>query len=307
MAVKLDGRDSGSSPRRRGTLQWCFILVAASRIIPAQAGNTPVPCMQTCQPPDHPRAGGEHHGSHTVFKEFIGSSPRRRGTRLQSGILLLPGRIIPAQAGNTACQSAGNRPGTDHPRAGGEHMVGANGRSENVGSSPRRRGTRYHPVARHRRRRIIPAQAGNTAHAPDRTGSKSDHPRAGGEHYRLSTLADSIYGSSPRRRGTRLNPLRQIARIRIIPAQAGNTSPAATYEERTPDHPRAGGEHTVVSSALDMWAGSSPRRRGTHRYRRWRFGGFRIIPAQAGNTSTRSTSTASKADHPRAGGEHPRR
>src|SRR5690606_18689117 len=94
---------------------------------------------------------------------------------------------------------------------------------------------------------IIPAQAGNTPAAEPLRRLRGDHPRAGGEHHLLSTLQSSERGSSPRRRGTPARTTEHTPGPGIIPAQAGNTVGVGVLVAAGGDHPRAGGEHAVVS------------------------------------------------------------
>ena len=70
------------------------------------------------------------------------------------------------------------------------------------------------------------------------------------------------------------------------------------------DHPRACGEHDVLSDRVEYETGSSPRMRGTRlgfdsQDRHWG-----IIPAHAGNTKRHAALRRSFRDHPRACGEH---
>ena len=92
-------------------------------------------------------------------------------------------------------------------------------------------------------------------------------------------------GSSPRMRGTLTRIASISPRTRIIPADAGNTAPAALFWTGTGDHPRGCGEHAMYRVAANESWGSSPRMRGT-------LGEDR----QTG---------ASLQDHPRGCGEHP--
>ena len=208
----------------------------------------------------HPRACGEHVAASRCTCARTGSSPRLRGTRSRrSAIEPAPvhpracgehavacaarrrGRFIPAPAGNTrrrASQSVsvGSSPRlrgtrdraerthlrvTVHPRACGEHAVGADATSRQAGSSPRLRGTRRPALLRLSEsgssprlrgtlrpglrcvdaQRFIPAPAGNT-HATARSATRCD-------------------GSSPRLRGTPDATLHRRQR-RFIPAPAGN-------------------------------------------------------------------------------------
>ena len=131
-------------------------------IIPAYAGNT----------------GGEGAG----HGHASGSSPRMRGTHLVVREVVLMAGIIPAYAGNTSGMRLAHSHWRDHPRVCGEHKIknatalakGDHPRvcgehpyriipiPEDMGSSPRMRGTLRHRRCRAGYRGIIPAYAGNT-------------------------------------------------------------------------------------------------------------------------------------------------
>ena len=69
-------------------------------------------------------------------------------------------------------------------------------------------------------------------------------------------------------------------------------------------HPRVGGEHARLALSLRVYAGSSPRGRGT-RIEEIKGGDIsRFIPAWAGNTSSLISRSPVSAVHPRVGGEH---
>ena len=193
------------------------------RFIPAQAGNTTTTPAGRALVAVHPRAGGEHRGVLGLADASDGSSPRRRGTPRLEIVQRDAPRFIPAQAGNTRWLFSRPRPGTVHPRAGGEHAVNLTVNVSSAGSSPRRRGTRFPVVIGHLDNRFIPAQAGNTGNSLRVQSAIPVHPRAGGKHFEAPSVVIGDFGSSPRRRGTRLRG--RIALARFIPAQAGNTSP----------------------------------------------------------------------------------
>ena len=100
----------------------------------------------------------------------------------------------------------------------------------------------------------------------------------------------------PPANGTRPTP------ARIIPAHAGQTSPAPMWRTLPTDHPRACGANPFEWVPNLKGSGSSPRMRGK------RYGEangtvtMRIIPAHAGQTSARARATSSDSDHPRACG-----
>ena len=95
------GREYGSSPRGRGTLDTRPGPRRSCRFIPARAGNTTPPSAPGTASPVHPRAGGEHQARFEPLSRAAGSSPRGRGTREVSVVVTGIFRFIPARAGNT--------------------------------------------------------------------------------------------------------------------------------------------------------------------------------------------------------------
>ena len=275
-----------------------------SRFIPARAGNTPSSSSARPGRPVHPRAGGEHASFYSFRVGHNGSSPRGRGTRAARGPASRRVRFIPARAGNTR-EKVYFRPAfAVHPRAGGEHTSASARFIVSFGSSPRGRGTRSRAGHPPRRRRFIPARAGNTAPAGAVCRPASVHPRAGGEHSHCSGGDTPPSGSSPRGRGT-LHALEGAGRrIRFIPARAGNTHRAAPDGDLAAVHPRAGGEHEAISPMDVMIVGSSPRGRGTQPFPLHPEFVQRFIPARAGNTPCIHEDVGDVGVHPRAGGEH---
>ena len=216
-------RQTGSSPRGRGTLETGWFLYSQSRFIPARAGNTWLRATPGRRQSVHPRAGGEHHLRQLLRDLLGGSSPRGRGTPGPPVRFGLGQRFIPARAGNTGRPTSGSPGSTVHPRAGGEHALRAARKQVEHGSSPRGRGTRRRHDRTGRRTRFIPARAGNTrAGAGPRCG-RPVHPRAGGEHLSHAESVVQKRGSSPRGRGTPVSTNRRQYRSRFIPARAGNT------------------------------------------------------------------------------------
>ena len=153
---------TGSSPRMRGTRPLCLREHEIRRIIPAHAGNSPALPPRARDTPDHPRACGELALILALVSLMSGSSPRMRGTlrlrRQRDG----RARIIPAHAGNSPLRVASGRLRSDHPRACGELTRDLCQRCEDVGSSPRMRGTLSQERDGPGRQRIIPAHAGNS-------------------------------------------------------------------------------------------------------------------------------------------------
>ena len=91
----------GSSPRMRGAQSLERSLRLAHRIIPADAGSTPTPCLDTGYYADHPRGCGEHALPGTGLTRTSGSSPRMRGAQQRMQYPAIAFHIIPADAGST--------------------------------------------------------------------------------------------------------------------------------------------------------------------------------------------------------------
>ena len=156
-------QQAGSSPRVRGKLVGRAHSVVIRRIIPARAGQTSC-CARCVRPsPDHPRACGANVIVFGVVHNHLGSSPRVRGKLILLALPASPIRIIPARAGQTARATAHGQEAPDHPRACGANQSILYRRGVNVGSSPRVRGKLAGVPRAGRRRRIIPARAGQTS------------------------------------------------------------------------------------------------------------------------------------------------
>ena len=208
----------------RGTPSVFCLLIACSRFIPAHAGNTSLVGMVVTGTSVHPRACGEHRPVQHDAGLPVGSSPRMRGTLNRPDRVGVRIRFIPAHAGNTGPGTLKSSEHTVHPRACGEHVALQGHPGEKAGSSPRMRGTRRfaEPIAFVSR--FIPAHAGNTWMPWQKRFWSSVHPRACGEHPHYHLLIFNYNGSSPRMRGTPLQPPARLVQNRFIPAHAGNTS-----------------------------------------------------------------------------------
>ena len=134
-------RDSGSSPRTRGTGVKQMPNPREERFIPAHAGNRMPPLAGRPLTTVHPRARGEQLQVHHSRVWDAGSSPRTRGTVNLAIAALKAARFIPAHAGNRTRESWPVWSRTVHPRARGEQEHGAFTAKRSHGSSPRTRGT----------------------------------------------------------------------------------------------------------------------------------------------------------------------
>ena len=193
-------------------------------------------------------------------------------------------RIIPAHAGQTVS------------------IVPRSFASRFAGSSPRMRGKLLHAGLQLAQHRIIPAHAGQTDLPILPPLPNADHPRACGANVGRVHVHELQCGSSPRMRGKPTACRRSAARMRIIPAHAGQTVSNSSRTSARSDHPRACGANPALSVMTAAPAGSSPRMRGKLGFGFDSFRQRRIIPAHAGQTSRTPTPTPTVSDHPRACG-----
>ena len=157
-----------------------------------------------------------------------------------------------------------------------------------------------------RRRRFIPAHAGNSCRCSPAQGSPAVHPRACGEQRTAPAPSRRCSGSSPRMRGTEGDAGRPPAPRRFIPAHAGNSSAPHRTAISAAVHPRACGEQCRGEPDLRVRRGSSPRMRGTGSALRPQGPSRRFIPAHAGNSPARMGRIRAGGVHPRACGEQGR-
>ena len=288
----------------RGALAHIFLPGDCERIIPADAGSTGSRTGRWPSSPDHPRGCGEHLNGSSKIKSISGSSPRMRGAPGVDSDKAAAAGIIPADAGSTLHRYAPQCRSQDHPRGCGEHRPLGRLFCVIQGSSPRMRGARPISIAPGLSTRIIPADAGSTVYVNGIVPGTQDHPRGCGEH--TTHVADTVFkpGSSPRMRGARSRQSRGYCVQRIIPADAGSTTPFMPSGTRRRDHPRGCGEHLCRFHQQVLRRGSSPRMRGAlpHKDHRSRWTG--IIPADAGSTPWKRIHRCRFGDHPRGCGEH---
>ena len=114
--------ESGSSPLARGTRLMARYGNILLGLIPARAGDTPVPRRSYTMFRAHPRSRGEHKYQVPDSHPEPGSSPLARGTRKRNATQSFLSGLIPARAGNTS-GSLWDRVTTEaHPRSRGEHV-----------------------------------------------------------------------------------------------------------------------------------------------------------------------------------------
>ncbi len=152
-------------------------------------------------------------------------------------------RFIPAGAGNTASTGRTGQRLPVYPRWRGEHGHKMTLTFDRNGLSPLARGTLVELCFFYAARRFIPAGAGNTIRGKPKKRVKSVYPRWRGEHPLCG--CDSLIngGLSPLARGTRARADIDPAKIRFIPAGAGNTTRGSATPAGAAVYPRWRGEH----------------------------------------------------------------
>ena len=154
----------GSSPLARGLPRAGRWWRSGGRIIPARAGFTWGRRSAGGGGADHPRSRGVYTDCTTPAHWDAGSSPLARGLR-EDRQAAADGRwIIPARAGFTGPEGAGDAAGQDHPRSRGVYLANDYPQHGWWGSSPLARGLPTLSPESARQAGIIPARAGFTRH-----------------------------------------------------------------------------------------------------------------------------------------------
>ncbi|MGX1487745.1 hypothetical protein RKD41_000004 [Streptomyces tendae] len=139
--------------------------------------------------------------------------------------------------------------------------------------------------------------------APFLTRSAWDHPRGCGEQEARDICRRSARGPSPRVRGAVMRWRPYCGPFGTIPASAGSRTGPCLTSSSPGDHPRGCGEQESPERRFMLRAGPSPRVRGAG------LAGPRLqlasgtIPAGAGSSRGRGSSSRSRRDHPRGCGE----
>ena len=261
------------------------------RIIPARAGFTRRPRGAPRSSGDHPRSRGVYDQRVDAPVEIQGSSPLARGLPDRRPVRRRDIRIIPARAGFTRPWGAREAAASDHPRSRG--VYGGVGVSHGFasGSSPLARGLQVDRGALGVTQGIIPARAGFTMTATTAVLTRSDHPRSRGVYVRVVFARSPAVGSSPLARGLRAHGGGPGRRHRIIPARAGFTRVPDIWECSRQDHPRSRGVYAGGHPPAGHDSGSSPLARGLLEGGHEPLVAGRIIPARAGFTPPRSSSS----------------
>ncbi len=295
---------SGPSPRLRGSPTDGGPQAQPQRSIPASAGLTSPSDQVGTVSPVHPRVCGAHASTRAMASASRGPSPRLRGSRARLRSGGGPLRSIPASAGLTGPWWLEPETATVHPRVCGAHYSFMSMRFFERGPSPRLRGSPQ-PLPRWLPRpRSIPASAGLTASSAQGRRAASVHPRVCGAHVDADRAKKALAGLSPRLRGSRGRGPREEGAGRSIPASAGLTWLPGLGDGPKSVHPRVCGAHEVYDPGMDIYAGPSPRLRGSQLAGGRQAISCRSIPASAGLTWKRPSRSRARTVHPRVCGAH---
>ncbi|STF60116.1 Domain of uncharacterised function (DUF2825) [Escherichia coli] len=216
----------------------------------------------------YPRWRGELDRTASVVSSGSGLSPLARGTPVFANLWTIAIRFIPAGAGNTGARNTKPCICSVYPRWRGEHWLCNSSTHDHVGLSPLARGTRLNMYIY-----SLPYQV---------------YPRWRGEHRLCLRLYRWWRGLSPLARGTPERGAARHAKMRFIPAGAGNTVDGEFFIAGAPVYPRWRGEHDRPRHLAVADQGLSPLARGTQRLFPAQTLRIRFIPAGAGNTAAKS-------------------
>ncbi len=191
-----------------------------------------------------------------------GSSPLTRGGPALTTSWCVMSGLIPAYAGRTIQGSRKNNSPTAHPRLRGADRARAGRATTSWGSSPLTRGGPLGGLGGGRRWRLIPAYAGRTHFPTRQEPANPAHPRLRGADYPKCAEFVCVWGSSPLTRGGLGCTCRFLARLRLIPAYAGRTTPRFGIGSPATAHPRLRGADSSSDPMRSARPGSSPLTRG---------------------------------------------
>ena len=314
----------GSSPLTRGKRGPRWWACEPSRLIPAHAGKTTHSGPSAAPSAAHPRSRGENPVALSFPLILSGSSPLTRGKPLVERRPRLSLGLIPAHAGKTPPPRRPSWTRPAHPRSRGENRVLGGEQVHLEGSSPLTRGKQGPRPVDQGHAGLIPAHAGKTQRRESCAAGATAHPRSRGENLLRGRTRMRGPGSSPLTRGKRTRPVHAPRRRGLIPAHAGKTLVTVPGTMRSPAHPRSRGENTPPADVIITTpahprsrgengtpltcrlrsSGSSPLTRGKPSTSGKAAQGWRLIPAHAGKTAGRSTSSMRQAAHPRSRGEN---
>ena len=262
LPIGIDAQQQGLSPRvrgkRRGRLNFPRLLGS----IPACAGEARAGWSLLPPPTVYPRVcGGSPHiaDCHCVRR---GLSPRVRGKRPSPACAGLRWRSIPACAGEALRHRHRRPPAEVYPRVcGGSNMFRFLTPAE-CGLSPRVRGKHPSTPNTMKKKRSIPACAGEAPPSWTSTPAAAVYPRVCGGSFQLNSAAAWGEGLSPRVRGKHHSPGPRPGPPGSIPACAGEAFQGWWLYALVGVYPRVCGGSGRAFVRRGLPEGLSPRVRG---------------------------------------------
>ena len=270
--------------------------------IPAHAGEPSLPPPESADKRVYPRPRGGTALPFCVTTVAPGLSPPTRGNLAAGAGALDLRRSIPAHAGEPPTPRLARGLPAVYPRPRG----GTAGRPvvelAAEGLSPPTRGNPAYVNAPRRRRRSIPAHAGEPCLPPAVGRRRAVYPRPRG-----GTLADELQpragrGLSPPTRGNQRLERREAGGGGSIPAHAGEPSAQLHARDKIEVYPRPRGGTNLIVSDHVADDGLSPPTRGNRINDYSGKFGKGSIPAHAGEPSSISSSVISSSVYPRPRG-----
>ncbi len=218
------GAARGPSPRARGSRRRGTDAPGAAGSIPACAGEPAAPRRRARPAGVHPRVRGGASSRCARSRPTCGPSPRARGSRRAAAVRSEYRWSIPACAGEPGPELRTDVTRAVHPRVRGGALTQTEAGTQDLGPSPRARGSLLAFRPWPSTRGSIPACAGEPWRSASPTPPGAVHPRVrGGASPATATPRESA-GPSPRARGSRLGLAGRRLRGRSIPACAGEPS-----------------------------------------------------------------------------------
>ena len=293
---------TGRSPRMRGKRASASTARMAARSIPAYAGETRAARDRSGGARVDPRVCGGNRGTRTPISSAGGRSPRMRGKLVWSPYRDHLERSIPAYAGETSNAVSDSKTMTVDPRVCGGNPRSACKSCVSAGRSPRMRGKLIEVGDSVRKRRSIPAYAGETRRAVRQGLEQGVDPRVCGGNPRRRPARSRAVGRSPRMRGKRCAHGAGLHRSGSIPAYAGETHDQQEPSDLLRVDPRVCGGNGRNLGELLAHHGRSPRMRGKRATQRCCPARARSIPAYAGETREHGQAAEDYAVDPRVCG-----
>ena len=239
--------------------------VYSEGLSPHGRGNPDRPAV-----PPHPggsipaRAGEPEPGS-VRLDACEGLSPHGRGNQAAFREMMMALGSIPARAGEPGSTVPRGRRPTVYPRTGGGTCTTDPHRGGAGGLSPHGRGNPDRRSGRPRRRRSIPARAGEPSGLRRRAGDRGVYPRTGGGTSPTDRQCGFSHGLSPHGRGNLTFTGPRAMSVGSIPARAGEPMSFRSRPLIFKVYPRTGGG-TISKPFTSAGRGVYPRTGGGTRH-----------------------------------------